>query len=229
MTDQQPPETLDADVPPSEAPADPTTEPTVEPTAEEAVEEVAEPINHAFDLPAAFQGLQERLLNSHATIRAVTKHPGTLGDHSEVDWVTLLRDFLPSRYAVGPIFAVDSRGVSSEQIDVAVYDKQYSPMWFGSNAGVEFVPVEAVYAAFEAKPSLTPAYIAYTEKKLASVRQLHRTSAAIKYAGGIYRAVDPSEKHLIGGILTAHSSWTTYDGTVEKLKTYLPASVIVPK
>ena len=37
----------------------------------------------------------------------------------EADWVGLIRDFLPTRYAVGPIFAVDHHGNMSEQIDAA--------------------------------------------------------------------------------------------------------------
>lgn len=175
-----------------------------------------------FDLPRAFQLQQERLLNSHASIRSVTGHPGTLGDHSEVDWVEMLSDFLPARYAVGPIFAIDSRGATSDQIDVAVYDKQYSPMWFGSKGKVEFVPVESVYAVFEVKPTLDTTYLAYAQAKVASVRRLHRTSAAIKHAGGVYRATDPAEKHVIGGILTAHSGWTTYEGSIAKLHEHLP-------
>ena len=58
--------------------------------------------------------------------------PHDPGDQGEADWVGLIRDFLPTRYAVGPIFAVDHHGNMSEQIDVAVYDTHYSPQWFGA-------------------------------------------------------------------------------------------------
>ncbi|GAA5117322.1 hypothetical protein GCM10023339_27900 [Alloalcanivorax gelatiniphagus] len=176
-----------------------------------------------FKLDEAFQHLQDRLLLTHAGIRTVTGHPGTLGDQSEADWVMMLSDFLPARYSVGPIFAVDSRGDSSQQIDVAIYDKQYSPMWFGGSGGTKFVPVESVYAVFEAKPTMNSTYLTYAREKVASVRRLHRSSAAIKHAGGTYRATDPSEKHVIGGILTAHSSWTSREGAMAKLGEHLPA------
>lgn len=96
-------------------------------------------------------------------------------------------------------------------------------MWFGSNAGVEFVPVESVYAVFEAKPEMDPGKLRYASEKVASVRRLRRTSAAIKHAGGIYRATDPTEKRIIGGILAAHS-WATYESAVEKLVEYLPVA-----
>lgn len=177
-----------------------------------------------FKLDEAFQHLQDRLLLTHVGIRSVTAHPGTLGEQSEADWVTMLSDFLPARYSVGPIFAVDSRGASSHQIDVAIYDKQYSPMWFGGSGGTKFVPVESVYAVFEAKPKMDTTYLNYAREKVASVRRLYRSSAAIKHAGGTYRATDPSEKHIIGGILTAHCSWTTHDGAVAKLIEHLPAA-----
>lgn len=185
--------------------------------------EPAEEAKPVFKLDEAFQHLQERLLLTHAGIRTVTGHPGTLGEQSEADWVTMLSDFLPARYSVGPIFAVDSRGNSSQQIDVAIYDKQYSPMWFGGSGGTKFVPVECVYAVFEAKPRMDSTYLTYAREKVASVRRLHRSSAAIKHAGGTYRAIDPGEKHIIGGILTAHSSWASHEGAAAKITEHLPA------
>lgn len=161
-----------------------------------------------FDVRSAFIGKQSALEASYSTIRAATGHPGTKGDEAEADWVGMLRDFLPRRYEVGPIFAVDADGSSSDQIDLAVYDQQYSPQWFGTKSGARFVPVESVYAVFEVKPKLNLDYLAYAADKVASVRTLRRTSALIKHAGGTYSAIDPSTKHLIGGILTTQSGWT---------------------
>jgi hypothetical protein len=179
--------------------------------------------NPPFDVASAFRRKQTILLASHASIRDVSNHPTTLGDHSEADWIEVLRGFLPERYAVGPIFAVDAHGDTSEQIDVAVYDRQYSPLWFGSHNGARFIPAEAVYAAFEVKPTLTPGHITAARQKVASVRRLHRTSAPIKHAGGAYAASDPEAKHIVGGLLTAKSSWADREATISKLREYLPA------
>lgn len=181
------------------------------------------PIPGRSDIAAAFRRKQSALLDSHASVRDVTSHPTALGDHSEADWVGVLRGFLPERYIVGPIFAVDADGAISEQIDVAVYDRQYSPLWFGSHNGFDVIPVEAVYAVFEVKPTLNKKYINSARQKVASVRRLRRTSAPIKYAGGAYGATDPSSKHIIGGLLAAEGSWANRKATIAKLKQHLPS------
>lgn len=175
----------------------------------------------AFNLREAFLAKQASLHASHRGIRAVTRHPGTQGDQGEGDWVDLMRDFLPSRYAVGPIFAVDSTGNESQQIDVAIYDQHFSPQWFGTHDGKRFVPVESVYAVFEAKPSITKEYIEYAQEKVASVRKLRRTSAPIIHAGGRFHAVKADERPIIGGIVAAQSGWTA-STTVTKLNEHLP-------
>ena len=177
----------------------------------------------SFDIAGAFRDKQASMLTSHSAIRRVSTHPTTLGDQSERDWIGVLEGFLPERYAVGPIFAVDADGGISEQIDVAVYDRQYSPLWFGAQGGCDFVPVEAVYAVFEVKPTINTTYIESAQRKVASVRRLRRTSAPIKHAGGSFAASDPAAKHLIGGLLTANAGWTTRESTIAKLKQHLPS------
>lgn len=175
-----------------------------------------------FDIAAAFRQKQTVMLASHSAIRDVSQHPTVLGDQSEADWIGALNGFLPERYAVGPIFAVDADGGISEQIDVAVYDRQYSPLWFGAQNSCDFVPVEAVYAVFEVKPIINTTYIESARKKITSVRKLRRTSAPIKHAGGGFDAIDPAAKHLIGGLLAADTGWATRESTVSKLQEHLP-------
>jgi hypothetical protein len=155
-----------------------------------------------FDIAAAFRNKQTAMRASFLAIRDVTSHPTTIGDRGEADWVALIRDFLPTRYAVGPIFAVDHRGAMSQQIDAAVYDTHFSPQWFGAAGGVRFVPVESVYAVFEVKPEFNSKYIAEARKKVASVRSLERTSADVVHKGGVYVRSEIDLQPIIGGILT---------------------------
>ena len=175
-----------------------------------------------FDIRHALLGKQSQLLANHQAVRSMTAQPGTLGDRSERDWADIFRGFLPERYEVGPVFAVDSTGAESEQIDVAVFDRQYSPLWFGEEDGTRFVPVEAVYAVFEVKPTMTKSYVEYTVDKVASVRNLTRTSAPVIHAGGRFRAVDPADRPIIGGILTTLSDWAGPAATMSALEKYLP-------
>jgi hypothetical protein len=135
-------------------------------------------MNDRFDIRRSLIGYQQRILGNHQAVRGMTAHPTVMGDQSEQDWAAILRNFLPERYEVGPIIAVDSNGAQSEQIDVGIFDRQYSPLWFGRQGATRIVPVESVYAAFEVKPEMNKQYIEYAASKVASVRRLHRTSAA---------------------------------------------------
>lgn len=175
-----------------------------------------------FNIAKAFENKGRALEASFLTIRHVTTHPGTKGDELEADWVGLIRDFLPTRYEVGPIFAVDHHGNMSHQIDVAVYDKHFSPQWFGGAQGVRFVPVESVYAVFEVKPELKKKHVKYAIEKVRSVRTLERTSANVVHKGGIYDRTDISVSPIIGGILTARGGWSA-DTLLENFDKYQPA------
>jgi len=173
-----------------------------------------------FDIAAAFRNKETALRASFLAIRDVTSHGTTIGDQTEADWVGLIRDFLPTRYAVGPIFAVDHHGNLSEQIDAAVYDTHYSPQWFGAAGGVRFVPVESIYAVFEVKPEFNSAYLRAARQKVSSVRKLERTSQVVVHKGGKYEAVDIEIKPVIGGILTMRKG---LDDPAQKLKDTQPA------
>jgi hypothetical protein len=132
-------------------------------------------------------------------------HPGTKGDASEVVWLELLQTYLPKRYQADRGHIVDSEGHFSDQIDVVVYDRQYSPFIF-TFQDQSIIPAESVYAVFEAKQTITAPHVEYAQGKAESVRKLHRTSLPIPYAGGIYSAKKPG--HIIAGLLTFESEWS---------------------
>ena len=144
--------------------------------------------------------IQERL----ARARKSFGHPGTKGDASESVWLELLQTYLPQRYRATSAHVVDSLGSFSDQIDVVVFDRQYSPFIF-SFQGQTVIPAESVYAVFEAKQSINAEQVAYARDKVASVRALNRTSLPIPHAGGVYPA--KPLPHIIGGLLTLESDW----------------------
>ena len=145
--------------------------------------------------------IQDRL----ARARKAFGHPGTKGDASESVWLELLETYLPQRYQATSAHVVDSDGMFSEQIDVVVFDRQYSPFIFNFQ-GQKVIPAESVYGVFEAKQSINAEQVAYARKKVASVRRLHRTSLPIPHAGGTYPA--KPLQHIIGGLLTLESDWS---------------------
>ncbi len=157
-----------------------------------------------WSLSVLLAGLHDDIQQKLEIVRKSLGHPVSKGDASETVWLELLQTYLPKRYQAATAHVVDSNGVFSEQIDVVVFDRQYSPFIF-SFKGQTIIPAESVYAVFEAKQSINADQVAYAQKKVASVRRLHRTSLPIPHAGGTYaaKALTP----ILGGILTFESDW----------------------
>lgn len=158
-----------------------------------------------WSLPVLLSSLHDDIQNRLHIARKSFVHPGTKGDASEEVWLEMLSTYLPQRYRVAKAFVVDSKGVFSEQIDIVVFDRQYSPFIF-QYQGQTIVPAESVYAIFEAKQTINANHVAYARKKAASVRKLHRTSLPIPYAKGTYPAKPLIP--ILSGILTFESDWT---------------------
>ncbi len=158
----------------------------------------------AIDLKKLFQGLQIQLEASLRAAREVIAHPGAKGEASELNWLRMLTDHLPARYHVSKAFVIDSAAQISDQVDIVIYDHQYSPLLFKQD-GALFVPAESVYAVFEVKQELNKENIAYAGAKTASVRRLRRTSVPIPHAGGTF---SPRQHFpILAGILSLDSTW----------------------
>jgi hypothetical protein len=139
------------------------------------------------------------------TARGSFQHPGTKGDASESVWLQLLDLYMPERYRVAKAHIVDSQGTFSQQIDVVVFDRQYSPFIFTFQEQL-IIPAEGVYAVFEAKQSANANQVAYAQEKLSTVRRLHRTSLPIPTANGMAPPKQPAR--ILGGLLTFESDWS---------------------
>ena len=116
----------------------------------------------------------------------------------------MFETYLPKRYQAAKAHVVDSHGTVSQQIDVVIFDRQYSPFIFNYQ-GETVIPAESVYAVFEAKQTVDNALVTYAQDKVASVRRLHRTSLPIYHAGGVLPAKPPIP--ILGGLLSFESEW----------------------
>jgi hypothetical protein len=159
-----------------------------------------------WSLPDLLANIHSDVESRLAAARKLIGHPGEKGDASESVWRALLTDYLPARYGVLKAYVVDSENRFSDQIDLVICDRQYSPLIFKFE-GATIVPAESVYAFFEAKQEINAGTIEYARKKAASVRQLRRTSLDVVHAGGKFDAVEP--KALIAGILALESGWSS--------------------
>src|SRR5208282_2750568 len=145
---------------------------------------MAETTPKKIDLNKVFLGLQEQMIAALSTDREIIRHPATKGTATELHWLRMLGDYLPKRYSVDNAFVLDCEGNLSDQIDVVIYDRQYSPFLFNQD-GAKHVPAESVYAVLELKQELNGANVLYAAEKAASVRRLRRTIAPIPHAGSL--------------------------------------------
>lgn len=157
-----------------------------------------------WSLSALLAGLHDEIQSRLERARKLYGHPVAKGEASETVWLELLK-YLPERYRADTAFIVDSEGRFSDQIDIVVYDRQYTPFILKQD-GHAIIPAESVYAAFEAKQAINAGQVAYAQAKIASVRALKRTSLPIPHAGGTY----PPKPlhHITGGLLTFESEWS---------------------
>lgn len=167
---------------------------------------MAEP--NQIDIRAAFVQRQRLLAAQLQLPLDFTKHPTTLGDATEANWKGMLGSFLPGRYALGPIFAMDAHGNQSDQIDLGIYDRQYSPLWLEVGSS-RIVPVESVYAVLEVKPEVSAATLRYAAAKVASVRRLQRRSGKIVDIAGTHAGPLAADRPILGGIVALRSSWSS--------------------
>lgn len=155
-------------------------------------------------LRKSFVAAQEVLRKQLELSKVSIAHGGVKGAVNEEHFIATLREYLPYRYQVSSAIVLDSGGNSSDQIDVVVFDQQYTPTLLDQR-NHRFIPAEAVYAVFEVKPTINRRYLNYAADKAASVRQLNRTSVAIHHAGGIFPA-KPLFR-IVAGIVGIENDW----------------------
>lgn len=167
-------------------------------------------INGASFLRSAFSAEEQVLaLQIELSTKSIT-HSGLAGEINERHFIDFLRRYLPRRYEVDSAIVIDSNGRSSDQIDVVIFDNQYTPTLLDQK-NHRFVPAEAVYAVLEVKPSINRSYVEYASDKAKSVRSLHRTSVPIKHAGGEYPAKPLFQ--IVAGIVAPDISYKSGFGS----------------
>ena len=156
--------------------------------------------------------LKEAFVQVQANLGAAIKlashsisHPGVMGSVNEEHWLELFRQYLPNRYEVATGIVIDSHGNRSEQIDLVVFDRHFTPTLLNQK-NHRYIPAEAVYGVFECKPTIDKDYLTYAQKKAASVRRMHRTSVPITHAGGTYQP--KPHFRILAGILAPAASWS---------------------
>ncbi|MGD0015239.1 MAG: DUF6602 domain-containing protein [Bryobacteraceae bacterium] len=157
------------------------------------------------DLVGIFHQVQREML-SHLAVGELFEHPTVCGAVTERHWLDLFDRHLPERYRAASAFIVDADGRRSRQIDIAIFDRLYSPLLFPDASGLH-IPAESVYAVFEVKQDLNVRLIRDAGRKAASVRRLRRTSVPVIAGGSLHDAIRPHR--ILAGILALRSGWPT--------------------
>ena len=158
-----------------------------------------------WSLPALMEGLHERVERDLRLARQLIGHSPTKGEASQNVWIKLFENYLPERYQARSATIVDSEGRFSDQIDVVIYDRQYSPFLLHAD-GQAVIPIEAVYAVFESKQEVQGHLVRYAQAKIASVRRLQRTSVTVPTISGPYVK---TPQPIVGGFLALEALCST--------------------
>lgn len=160
-------------------------------------------MNKKIDIKSLFAAKQKEMLSVSSYVTSFI-HPTDKGEISENNWINWFNSFLPGRYKAAKATIIDSNGNISDQIDIVLYDAQYSYFAF-KKGNVKYLPAESVYAIFEVKQDISKGNMIYAGEKAKSVRILERTSVPIPHAGGTFKPKKPHR--IISGILTTKSTW----------------------
>lgn len=139
------------------------------------------------------------------SVHSIT-HNGLMGEVNEQHFIDVLRRYLPRRYAVSRGIVIDSLGATSEQIDIVIYDPQYTPTMLDQQDH-RYVLAEAVYAVLEVKPEINSETLQYAARKARSVRVLERTTHAIVHSDQATPTRPKALFPVLTGLVAIQAGW----------------------
>lgn len=78
-------------------------------------------------------------------------HNVTTGTNREEIWVDFFKRIIPKKFKIArSVFIIDSNSNCSKEVDIAIYDEQYTPYIF-NYGNIKFIPIEAVAAVVQCK------------------------------------------------------------------------------
>lgn len=81
----------------------------------------------------------------------VNHHGPTLGTFREEIWQDLFAKIIPKKFSIErSVFLIDSKGRTSSEVDLAIFDEMYTPYIFRKGK-IKYIPIEAVAVAIQCK------------------------------------------------------------------------------
>lgn len=96
-----------------------------------------------------YQSVEQSLV--HQLTLETPGHQPTTGTYRENVWLSLFEQIIPRKFCIDQgVFVIDSFGGISNEIDLAIYDEQYTPYIFNYGK-IKFIPIEAVAVVVQCK------------------------------------------------------------------------------
>jgi len=84
-------------------------------------------------------------------LRFQADHGTTIGGFREEIWKNMFEQIIPQKFSIArSVFIIDSQGRISSEVDLAIFDEQYTPYIF-RHGTLKYIPIEAVAVAIECK------------------------------------------------------------------------------
>jgi len=78
-------------------------------------------------------------------------HQLTTGTYRETIWMSLFKQIIPHKFSIKQgVFIMDSNGNTSAEVDLVIFDEQYTPYIFNYGE-ICFIPIEAVAVVIQCK------------------------------------------------------------------------------
>lgn len=123
-----------------------------------------------------YQTLSESLAGQLSL--STPNHGLTTGTYREEIWRTLFEQMVPRKFCIDQgIFIIDSHGRISDEVDLAIFDEQYTPYIF-KYGKIKFIPIEAVAVAVQCKSTGVdgaPKWAASIKRLETSINSVART------------------------------------------------------
>lgn len=128
----------------------------------------------SFDAAGFVKGIGDELVRAFESARTATT-PELVGDAMEAPVRERLEQVLPRGIGVGSGCVIDTRGNTSRQLDVVLYEKGICPVFCVNNSPeTTYYPCEGVLAVGEVKGAIDKERLGDAFRKIASVKALER-------------------------------------------------------
>ncbi|WP_310551504.1 DUF6602 domain-containing protein [Paenibacillus glufosinatiresistens] len=111
-----------------------------------------------------------------------SQHHLTTGGFREDIWMSMFEQMVPRKFSIArSVFIIDSEGCISHEVDLAIFDEQYTPYIF-RNGQMKYIPIEAVSVVIQCKSTGISGVIEWAEsiaRLKTSFTGISRTATAI--------------------------------------------------